>query len=290
MQFKRVCLQTLRLMFPASMALLLACGPRAVHAEDSLATALPKPSSLDDQTEHKRPSEFDIPLEINADAAKALTTVPVHINLSIPHHSTNTVTTCGAYPYPTQPQKKRGQLRPLDTNVRSLKMLVQQTAYTRKHIRVVAYPGGGWRWQNAYARAKERSGQIEPFLLTNMYLFTNALVPYVHEEVKKINDFEQQREERYKQAVEDFKEERGDAETEATRKGLYALNVKFKKFFANGDRQGTVNLAPGQWWIVCSHKVPGLTYYWQQPVTVHENEPTVVTLTEDNALLIEGAW
>lgn len=289
MQFARVRLQSMRHAITASLAAVVLSGFLPVEAAD-IAAAISKPSSLDDEIHTKRPAEFDIPLEINAEAAKTLQKTPVHINLSVPHHSSNTVTICGAYPYPTQPPKRRAPQRMLETNVRGLKNLIQQTAYTRKHIRTVAYPVGGWRWQDVYARAKERSGLIEPFLISNLYLYSNSLLPYAHEEVKKSNEFEVQREDRYKQAIEDFKQERGDAETEATRKGIYALVVKFKKFFANGDRQGSLNLTAGQWWVVATHKVPGLTYYWQLPFTVHDGEPTVVTLTEDNALLIEGAW
>jgi hypothetical protein len=157
-------------------------------------------------------------------------------------------------------------------------------------VRANYYPTGGWRWQNCYAKALKRAGMTEPHVLMNMYIFTNNLLPYAYEEVKKRNEFEQKRQKRYDVAKTDYDELHADAETEATRKGVESQLLKYKKFFPNGDRQATAYLQPGQWWIVAVHKVPGLTFYWQEPVTIHDDEPCVVTLNEDNALMIEGAW
>lgn len=235
-------------------------------------------------------SEFDIPLEINGEAAANLTLVPFYINISVPHHSNSTVTSCTAYPYPIQPLRRNNPMHLLDTNYYTLKKLIEQTAYTRKSLKVQAYPVGGWRWQYAYAVALRRCGQDEPHYLLSFIPFVNAMLPYCHEEVKKLNDTEVKREIRYRQAVADSQAMRADAETEATRRGVEPQAVRFKKFFATGDRQATIKVAAGQWWVVATHKVPGLTYYWQQPMTVHEDQNNVVTLNEDNALTIEGAW
>jgi hypothetical protein len=256
-------------------------------AGTELSSAIPSSSSRGSGPVEK--SEFDIPLEINGEAAAKLVPVPLYVNLYVPHHGI-TVTSCQIFPYPEPPPRPNKPMHLQDTNYHIIKKNIEQTCYTRKTLKVQAYPVGGWRWQYCYAAALKRCGQDEPHYLASFLPFVNAMLPYCHDEVLKSNEFEQKRQLRYTQAVDDAKALRADAETEATRRGLEPVILRFKKFFSNGARQGQVSVAAGQWWIVARHKVPGLTYYWQQPFTVHENENNVVTLVEDNALMIEGAW
>jgi len=90
----------------------------------------------------------------------------VHINLSIEHTIPNTVTFCAAYPYPVS-HRRRAHTRP-SQKLYNLKQLIQQTSYTRRNVRQIAFPTGGWRWQNAYNKALNRSGMMEPHLLMNL--------------------------------------------------------------------------------------------------------------------------
>jgi len=231
-----------------------------------------------------------IPLEINTDSSKRLPPVEVFVSLDVPRHSSNTVSFCAAYPYPQVLPRKLHDLPRLETKTFAIKNLILQTAYARKTIRTVAYPQGGWRWQEAYERALKRSGREEPHLLTNLYPFIGDMIPYCREECKRINEIEDRRIERYNAAVNDLNQTKADVETEATRKGMVPVAVRYTKFFPNGVRQGIVKLMPGHWWIIATHKVPGLTYYWQEPLAVQPGEPAEIVLNEDNALVIEGAW
>jgi len=235
-------------------------------------------------------SELEIPLEINANVSKMMPAMPVYISLDIPHHNNNTVSYCAVYPYPQPLPRIHKEVRALDTKLFGIKTLILQTAYSRKTMKTMAYPIGGWRWQAAYARALKRSGLDEPHILVNLYQFINDILPYCHEECKRSNEIEEKRVERFKRAEAEYSETRADTETEATRKGMVPLGVKYTKFFPNGVRQAVVKLIPGQWWVIATHKVPGLTYYWQEPLSVHPGEPAEIVLNEENALLIEGAW
>jgi hypothetical protein len=231
-----------------------------------------------------------IPLEVNANSSQKLPPVPLFVSLDIPHHSSNTVSFCAVYPYPQTLPRRLHDTPALDTKTFTIKNLILNTCYARKTIRTVAYPQGGWRWQEAYERALKRSGREEPHLLTNLYPFIGDMIPYCREEVKRINEFEEKRVARYNQAVADLAETKADTETEATRKGMVPVAVRYTKYFPNGIRQGIVKVMPGHWWVIATHKVPGLTYYWQEPVAIQPGEPAEVVLNEDNALLIEGAW
>ena len=265
----------------------IVAGSSATADPTAVSTALPDHPR---RSEKVPVGEFDIPLDMNKDTAAVIEKSPLYVNIVIPHESRNSFTVCAVYPFPVQPPKPRLNPRPLDTNLVTLKGLIQQTAYTRRNIRVVAYPTGGWRWQESYQAALKRYGQDEPHILSNMIPFVHSMLPYVYEEVKARNEFELARLKRYQDTCADVKETRADAETEATRKGLEGRYLRFSKYFGKGAKQGVIKLPVGEWWIVATQKIPGLTYYWQQPVTMHQGEQSVVTLNEDNALIIEGAW
>ncbi|HEY9719268.1 MAG TPA: hypothetical protein V6C69_17460 [Trichormus sp.] len=235
-------------------------------------------------------TEAAIPLEINANSSQKSPPVQLFVSLDVPHHSSNTVSFCAIYPYPQTLPIRLHQTPPLDTKTFAIRTLLLNTAYARKTMKTVAYPQGGWRWQEAYERALKRSGREEPHVVLNLYPFINDLVPYCREEVKRSNEFEEKRVERYDQAVKDLAETKADTETEATRKGMVPVSVRYTKFFPNGIRQGIVRVMPGHWWVIATHKVPGLTYYWQEPVAIQPGEPAEIVLSEKNALLIEGAW
>lgn len=212
------------------------------------------------------------------------------VNLNIPHKTPNNKTVCTVYPWPTMLPKALNPHVPLPLKTKAIKNLILQTGYTQKYLKRTAYPIGGWRWQEAYHRALERSGQWEPHTILSMYIFREALFPYCKEEIERSNEKEEERLERYKQADADYKELKADAETEALRKGLQPSPLNFNRISPKLMRQGAIRLLPGNYWIVCTHKVPGLTYYWQLPISIHEGEALETTLDEDNAILIDGAW
>ena len=100
-----------------------------------------------------------IPLEINANSSQKSPPVPLFVSLDIPRHSSNTVSFCAVYPYPQVLPRRLHDTPALDTKTFTIKTLILNTAYSRKTIRTVAYPSGGWRWQEAYERALKRSGE-----------------------------------------------------------------------------------------------------------------------------------
>ena len=114
------------------------------------------------------------------------------------------------------------------------------------------------------------------------------MIPYCREEVKRSNDFEEKRVARYNHAVADLAETKADTETEATRKGMVPVSVRYTKYFPNGIRQGIVKVMPGHWWVIATHKVPGLTYYWQEPVAIQPGEPPKSCSTRITPCLLKG--
>jgi hypothetical protein len=239
----------------------------------------------------EQPQEDDMPLEINPGAEQKLVKAQALVDLDIPHPlDSNAICTCYAYPYPMAPPRRKLRQGNLTLNNLTIKRNIQATGYARRNMHQSFYPFGGWRWQNAYHRGVARSGRTEPHLLCNLFLFTNAVFPYVKEECELSNKAEEKRAQKYDDAVKEYTDERADAETDATRKGVGPVFVKFDKFDGHGGRRALVNLPPGQWWIVCTLKIPGLTYYWQEPLGVHEGTVDHTVLNEDSAMLIEGAW
>jgi hypothetical protein len=239
----------------------------------------------------QKPAEDDMPLEINPGAEETLQKAQCTVDLDIPHAlNANAICTAYAYPYPMAPPLRKQKIGPLSLNNGYIKKQIQSTAYTRRTVHTEYYPTGGWRWQNAYHRGLDRSGRMEPHLVTNLYLFSDAVFPYVKEECIASNKIEEKRLKRYDDMEQEYTDGRADAETEATRKGLTPSFVKFDKFSPDGKRRALVRVPSGQWWIVCTLKIPGLTYFWEEPVGVHEGTTEKVILNEDNALTIEGAW
>ena len=149
----------------------------------------------------------------------------------------------------------------------------------------VPFQTGGWRWMYALHRAEERSGLGVPHTIFTEYQWVHAVTPYMLKEVKHWNDIEDERFARYKKAQEDYDKHHEEAEAEAGRQGLSAMELKKRGY-------GWVNqiIPPGSWWMTCTRKVPGLTYYWQIPLTAARGEKISIVLSEMNALVIEGAW
>jgi hypothetical protein len=269
-------------------ALAMALNPAPHAAADQMTASAEIP--INDQSAEPKIDE-EAPIEVNSGSDQHLPKVKTFVDLDIPHQlNSSAVCTCYAYPYPMQPPRKRYKLPPLALNTHAIKKQIEMTAYVKRNVRAEYYPNGGYRWQYAYHTALKETGKMEPHLVTNLYLFSRSLTPLVREECEKRNNFEEQREKRYNAAVKDFKEERADAETDATREGRTPTFVKFSGFGPHGVRRAIVGLGPGQWWIVATLKIPGLTYYWQQPLTVHPGDTEHTVLDEDSALFIEGAW
>ena len=223
------------------------------------------------------PSAFDedVPLQVLSD---------VLVRVNVPHNL-RAVETLSAYPYPVQPPRQKGSIRPLPTRDQGLKGYLLQSGYANRRGWDRPYPPFGWRWEYAYNAALRRSGRSVPHTMMAMYPWCNDMVKFVKPEVERANDAEKERQLRYSRAVEQYQKSYADLESEATRRGLYPCELRMSR-----AGQAQTRLAPGTWWIVGTHKVPGLTYYWQTPVTVTKGDTAQVLLTEANALVLEGGW
>jgi hypothetical protein len=217
----------------------------------------------------------------------------VRVFINIPHNN-NAVNHFLAYPYPIELPKKRNDnlhvQRPLPTSKRELRNLILATGYSTRDAGIRPYPTNGWRWQYAYHAALNKSHLTEPNAITEMYRFMDALVPYARAECQRLNKVEDDRAERYLRAQEDCDQNRQEYETDATRKGYSPIEVRPDKFFRGHMNLAELRLGEGPWWIVGTRRVPGLKYYWQQPVTAVKGEVTTCELNEENALVIEGGW
>lgn len=216
--------------------------------------------------------------------------VPLKIVINVPRNidAHNEFT---FYPYPMKPPPMKQQLKPLPETARNgLQNMLMTSGYSQRTQPSQAYPFGGWRWQYAYNAALRRSGLGVPHLMSEMYSWVDEMMPYIKPEVIRLNLAEKERQARYERTKEEYEETRVDIESDSVRKGLFPVPVRIQTFSGRVTRFGTARVLPGSWWLVGTHKVAGLTYYWNQPVEVDENQPKTVELTEANALLIEGGW
>ena len=212
------------------------------------------------------------------------------VTMTVPHNK-NAVNSFTVYPWPVQPPALHKYQAKLPVTAKNIKPMLIQSGFDKREVsNDKPYPLGGWRWQDAYRRALKRSGFMQPIFLPQIYLWADSMIPYVKAECEKSNKIEEDRQEAYKAANADYAQNRQDVETEAGRKRLHPIELKLTGLKNGVFRQGQVGLKAGSWWIIGTHKVPGLVYYWQLPIVVKEGESNKFDLNEINALLIEGGW
>lgn len=216
--------------------------------------------------------------------------VPVKISVNVPHNidAHNEFT---FYPYPMKPPPVRQPVKALPETARSgLQNMLLTSGYSQRTQPASRYPFGGWRWQYAYNAALRRSGLGVPHMMSEMYTWIDDMMPYIKPEVIRSNQAEKDRQQRYQRAKDEYEETRVDIESDSVRKGLFPVPVRIQTFSGRVTRFGSARVLPGSWWLVGTHKAAGITYYWNQPVEIDENQPKSIELNEANALLIEGGW
>lgn len=206
------------------------------------------------------------------------------IRIVVPHNA-KSVDHFAAYPYPVKPPRITLPVQMLPTKDAELKAQLLQSGYLTRSSGKRLYPPLGWRWEYAFNAALRHCGEGFPHSMLSMYQWCNKMLPYIKPECQRLNDGETARMIRYRHAIEYYDKNGSEAQNEATRNGLSALNIPIKY-----HGQGSVSLPTGTWWIAGTHKVPGLVYYWQQPVTIGDDGVQELQLLEANALLIQGAW
>jgi hypothetical protein len=207
--------------------------------------------------------------------------------VAVPHNKT-AIDTFTAYPYPVKPPLVKWP-EALKTDFDTLKNMIVDSGYLNRQSGRKPHPTFGWRWVEAYhtglRKGKLRGGLSEPHTMITYYPWASQMVKYVLPEVRRLNAVEDERYDRYKKAVHEYAEKRTDIEMEATRDGLYPIKMRNGRNFVT-----QTGLPPGNWWVVGTHKVAGLTYYFNLPVKVEPGQATNVVLTEANAMVIQGAW
>lgn len=190
-----------------------------------------------------------------------------------------------AFPYPVRPPVNQTPQVSLPTRYKALRQYLLNSGYAMRLPRDRPYQTFGLRWNNALDNALKRHGGRMPMTIFGLYQWVDEMIPYVIPEVKRLNAIEQDRTRRYNKACFEYQRDHAELESEATRLGLTPQEIRI-----NRKHTGTVTLPEGTWWIAGTHKVPGLTYYWQIPVSLTANDSQTFKLTDDNAIFIEGGW
>ncbi|HEY9788190.1 MAG TPA: hypothetical protein V6D17_22570 [Candidatus Obscuribacterales bacterium] len=213
----------------------------------------------------------------------------VRVRISVPHKN-RAVSTITLYPYPPRPPRIRQPIGKIDTKDKNLKAQLLNLGYAHRSALEKAYVPGSWRLQYALKAAVGKSGSRPPTNILTMYPWIWRTLPYFREEVMRINDLEAERRKRYQRAVKEFEENGSDIETEALQRGLSPLPLALKKLEEGTSQSGIAKLPSGNWWVVATHKVPGLSFFWQLPIYVNPGQNPTVLLTQSNAIVIEGGW
>ena len=213
------------------------------------------------------------------------------IQIHVPHnlHAQNYFS---AFPYMPKPPVIKKLPGDLPTRDKQLKQQLLGSGYVQRLESNPDrfYPAGGWRWQNAYHAALRKKGGGEPHTMIELYPWIHQMLLFIKPEIERINAIEKERRLRYRIACQEYGETGAEKETEATKQGLYARPIQLARHMHGTVLDGYAKLPPGEWWITGTHKLVGLTYYWEQPVRIEAGQDLTVELNEDNALIIEGSW
>jgi len=242
--------------------------------------------NLDDQT-----SIID---SIEADKNSSDTTsagrpkITLNIRITVPHNK-NAFDSCRIYPYPVPPPHKKSDPDKIALKDKSLRQMALGMGYWTVSRLDKAFPTGGWRMQYIMTAALKDSGTSRPHSIFTEYGWADNMIPYLRKEAIIVNAKEDDRKKRYDLAQSVFTENHTELEVQAFNQGLFPIDVPIRRE-AGGYRRGQTVADKANWWIVAFHKVPGLKYYWLWPVKLSDSPIQTVTLDEDNAIYIEGAW
>ncbi len=210
------------------------------------------------------------------------------IDIVVPHNI-RAVDWCRIYPYPVAPPIKKNEITEIPYKDKQLRSALLAMGYWGRTRPDKIYPAGGWRMQYALKAAVAKSGLGMPHTLFTEYVWVENITPYMRKETVLINAKEKERKNRYAQMQQVFIDYRAEIETQALNKGLFPIDYPMKAA-VGGYRRGESLVDKATWWIVAMHKVAGLKYYWLYPVKLSDSPQQEVTLNEDNAIFIEGAW
>jgi hypothetical protein len=150
------------------------------------------------------------------------------------------------------------------------------------------YSGQGWRFTYALQAAERELGEGPPHFLPEIQGWCDQMYPHLKKFIVRINEAESARTDRFNQTKDFYAENHTEIEYAALKKGYYPIDLKFMVYHLSLQR-ALVDLPEGKWWITGTHKVIGITYYWQEPIEVGPDKPNALELTEQNAMLIDSA-
>lgn len=214
--------------------------------------------------------------------------VSLNIRIAVPHNK-NAFDSCRIYPYPVPPPKKKNDPEKIPLTDKSLRQVALSMGYWSKSRLDKAFPVGGWRMQHVLAAALKDEGVSPPHTIFTEYAWADNIIPYLRKEAMIVNAKEEERKKLYNLAQTMFNDNRTELEVQSFNQGLFPIDVPIHRE-AGGYRRGQAMVDKANWWIVAFHKVPGLKYYWLWPVRLSDSPEQTVTLNEDNAIYIEGAW
>jgi hypothetical protein len=190
------------------------------------------------------------------------------------------------YPYPLRPPTNDKKLKSLPKKMKEFRAALFNTGYANRLTVSKTYPSLGWRWRYILDTAVEKSHLDFPHGVASAYLWVDQIVPYALPELRKINAAERLRIVRYNKATEFWDLNGVELENEATQAGKhpYDITVDKKNWVARA------RLPVGTWWVVGTHRLSDLVFYWQEPVRIIDGKITYLNLDEWNALVVQGAW
>lgn len=235
---------------------------------------------------------INTPAEINIDGLDILVDTEQHkprnavlrIRINVAFNK-NPVDKLTAYPYPVKPPELKVRTEPLPTHEGQIKDYLMQCCYNNRRSKEFAYPLFGWRWEHALEAAQKHAGEGVPHSILTVYPWIHKMVPYIQRQCQRINAEENTRMMRYAGVLHEYMTKHAELENESARHGIDPVQVTIDK---NGE--GLAEVQAGSWWIAGSRKVPGLTLFWSQPVSVAPAETSGVLLNEGNAIYIGGGW
>lgn len=249
--------------------------PAPVGSAEPVSTTTPTPA-----TPSKAPvSLFEDPAQISEPA-----NLNVHVVVPI-QDPKQTIDVLAVHPYPVKPPVLKNPPAPLPTDPKSLKNLLLQSAYNGRETLDKIYPIGGMRWQYVYRSIVRKANIGVPHTIFGAYQWIDRVMPIAVAESTHFNEIEAERQARLQKTLEDFDKNREEFESQAVSNGLYPIQLRARR-----DRTAQGQIPAGSWWLTCTRKAPGLTFYWQVPFTAAPGENVNLTLTQANALLITGGW
>ncbi|MBX9693966.1 MAG: hypothetical protein K2Z81_16395 [Cyanobacteria bacterium] len=217
--------------------------------------------------------------------------IDFEVTVVVPH-SKQSSSRVFIYPWPVKPPVVKEVPKPLPDKPGAIRGTLLQTGYVNRSSPDWPYPAGGWRWQHAYAAAVRKSGLGLPHSIVEHYGWANKMVPYIKPEILAINEHERQRGKAHARANMEYTDNYTIIRNKALQRGLEPRTLT--QFGPTTPKVGrhyrTRALPAGKWWIIGTHKAPGIKYFWWYPVDIAGDKPERVVLNEANAIYIEGGW